>query len=97
MNSEAYSSFNGVTFDCRSKYTTGSTQNNKQRDKNPCYEWSSLTKVDISNKYTITERSNFNILQEICETHTPNDETEKFVTVNKEAAAECIPTKPRAK
>ena len=31
------------------------------------------------------------------ETHTPNDEYENFVNANIEAAAECIPTKQRAK
>ena len=37
-----------------------------------------------------------NSLQEISETHTPNDEYENFITTHMEAAAECILTKPRA-
>ena len=52
---------------------------------------------DISDKYTITLRNKFDALQEISETLTPNDEYETFVNACMEAAAECIPTKLRAK
>ena len=39
----------------------------------------------------------FETLQEKIEKGTPNDEYENFVNVHREAAAKCIPTKPRAK
>ena len=56
-----------------------------------------LNNRDISDKYTITLRNKFDGLQEISETVTPNDEYENFVNAHMEAAAECIPTKLRAK
>ena len=42
------------------------------------------------------KKNKFDILQEIFERHTPNDEEENFVTAHLEAATECIPTKLRA-
>ena len=53
--------------------------------------------IDISYKCTITLRNKFDALQEISETLTLNDEYENFVNTHMEAAAECIPTKQRAK
>ena len=52
---------------------------------------------DISDEYTITLRNKFDVLQEISGTFTPNDEYETFVNAHMEAAAECIPSKLRAK
>ena len=40
---------------------------------------------------------NFQRIQEKTETHIPNDKYENFVNAHLEAAAECIPTKHRAK
>ena len=45
----------------------------------------------------LTQRNKFDVLQEISETLNPNDEYENFVNAHLEAAAECIPTKQRAK
>ena len=45
----------------------------------------------------ITLRNKSNTLQEISETLTPNDKYENFINAHMEAAAECIPTKLRAK
>ena len=61
------------------------------------YDWSLLNNRDIRDKYPITLRNNFDALQEKSETKTPNDEYENFVNAHLEAAAECIPTKQRAK
>ena len=61
------------------------------------YDWPSLTNRDICNKYMVTVRNKFDSLQEISETYTPNDEYENFITAHVEAAAECIPIKPKAK
>ena len=45
----------------------------------------------------LTLRNKFNALQEITETPTLNDEYENYVNTHLEVAAECIPTKQRAK
>ena len=45
----------------------------------------------------LTLISKFDAHQEISETLTTNDEYEKFANTHLEAAAECIPTKQRAK
>ena len=42
-------------------------------------------------------RNRFETLQEKKEKDTPNDEYENFITAHLEAAAKCIPTKPRTK
>ena len=44
-----------------------------------------------------TVRNEFDTLQGISKTHTPNEEYENFVNAHTESAAEFIPTKPRAK
>ena len=72
-------------------------RNTTQTVKTTNYDWYSLNNWDISNKYTMTLRNKFNALQEIPKTLTPYEENEKFVHVHMEAAAECIPTKLRAK
>ena len=61
------------------------------------YDWFLLNNRDIRDKYTLTLRNKFDILQEKTETRTPNDEYENFVNAHLEAAAECIPTKQIAK
>ena len=61
------------------------------------YDWSLLNNRDIKDKYAFVLRNKFDALQEKTETRTPNDEYENFVNVHLEAAAECIPTKQRAK
>ena len=45
----------------------------------------------------ITLRNKFEALQELSKTLTPNDKYENFLNALMEAAAECIPTKLRAK
>ena len=45
----------------------------------------------------LTLRNKFDTLQDISETHALNDEYENFVYAYLEVAAECIPTKQRAK
>ena len=97
LNCEAFSSFGGVSSDHRfitTKILLILCRNKKETVK--ITHWSSLTNRDVRNKYMVTERNRFDTLQEIPETHTPNDEYENFVSVHMETA-ECIPTKPRAK
>ena len=56
-----------------------------------------LNNRDIKDKYALALINKFNALQEKIETHTSNDEYEKFIIAHLEATAECIPTKPRTK
>ena len=68
------------------------TSNQNHTMTGPC-----LTR-SISNKYMITLRNQFDVLQEISRALTLNDEYKNFVNGHMEAAAaECIPTKLRAK
>ena len=69
----------------------------KKQVKATYHDWSSFSNRNISHKYMVLKRNKFDILQEISETYTPNDECEHFVTAHIEATEECIPTKPRAK
>ena len=61
------------------------------------YDSSLLNNRDTRDKYALTVWNKFNALQEKSETHTPNGEHENFVNAHLEVAAECIPTKQRAK
>ena len=61
------------------------------------YDWTLLNKNDIRDKYVLELRNRFETLQEKTEKGTPNDEYENFVNAYLEAAANCIPTKPRTK
>ena len=73
-------------------------RNKKQAVKTIHYDWSSLTHIDIRNKYIVTVRNNLESLQETFKKDSPNEEYEKFIVhVEVAAAAECIATKPRAK
>ena len=56
-----------------------------------------LNNRDIRDKYVLELRHRFETLQEKTEKGTPNDEYENFVNAHLEAAAKCIPTKPRTK
>ena len=67
-------------------------------EQQPLYtDWSLLRNRNIRDKYALTLKNKFNALQEKTEKHAPNDEYENFVNAHLEAAAECIPTKQRAK
>ena len=70
LNYEAYSSFDVVSFNRR--IVTVNIQlklrrNKKQTVKTSHYEWSSLTKRDISNKYIVTIKKKFDALQVVSE------------------------------
>ena len=58
------------------------------------YDWSLLNNRDISNKYSITQRNEFDALPEISETLTPN---ENHVNDHMQAVVKYIQTKLRAK
>ena len=57
---------------------------------------SSLAYWNISNQYAVTVRKTFDSLQETSERYARNGEYENFITASMEAAATCIPIKPRA-
>ena len=100
MNCKAYSSFEGVSFDQQivpPKIRLSLYRNAAQTTTTAHYSWSLLNNKDISNKYTIALRNKFDTLQEISEKPIPNEEYENFVNTYREAAAECIATKLRAK
>ena len=100
MNCEAYSSFGGVSPDHRiitAKIRLSLRRNTTRTTTTVHYDRSLLNNRDIRDKYALTLRNKFDALQEKTETHTPNDEYENFVNAHLQAAAECIPTKQRAK
>ena len=79
------------------KIQLGLQRNAAQTTTTIHYDWFLLNNRDIRDKYTLTLSNKFNALQEIPEIPTPNDEYENFINAHLEAAAECIPTKQRAK
>ena len=100
LNYAAYSSFKGVSSDHRfvtAKIRLNLRRNAIQTTTSVHYDWSLLNNRDIKDKYTLTLRKKFDALQEILETPTPNDEYENVVNAHLDVAAECIPTKQRAK
>ena len=100
MNCEAYSSFEGVSSDHRivtAKVRLSLRKNATRKATTKHYDWALLNNRDIRDKYALELRNRFEALQEKAEKGTPNDEYENFVEAHLEAAAKCIPTKPRTK
>ena len=100
LNCEAYSSFEGVSFDHRSimvKIRLSLRKNATRKTTTIHYDWSLFNNMDIRDKYALALRNKFDALQEKTETHTPNKEYENFANAHLEAAAECVPTKQRTK
>ena len=79
------------------KNTTKPTKNATWTAITKHYDWALLNNRDIRDKYVLELRNWFETLQEKTEKVTPNDEYENFVSAHLEAAAKCIPTKPRTK
>ena len=100
MNCEAYSSFEGVSTDHQIvtvKIRLSLRKNAKRTATTKHYDWALLNNRDIRHKYVLELRNRYETLQERMEKSTPNDEYENFVKAHLEAAAKCIPTKPRTK
>ena len=100
LNCEAYSWFEGVSFDHRSvtaKIRLGQRKNVTRTTTTVHYDWALLNNRDIRDKYALALRNKFEALQEKTETHTRNDEYENLVYTHLKAAAEYIPTKQRTK
>ena len=98
MNCEAYSSFEGVSSDPRrvtAKIRLSLRKNATQTATTNYYDWALLNNRVIGDKYVLELGNRFETLQEKTEMGTPNDEYENFVNAHLEAAAKCIPTKPR--
>ena len=95
LNSEKYSSFEGVPPDHRivlAKIHSFILFRNKKTNCPNHMLSRVLTSRGINNKYMVIIRNKFDTLQEISERHTPKDKYENFVTTRKEVATECIPT-----
>ena len=100
MNCEAYSSFESVSSDPRivtAKIRLSLWKNATRTNTTKHYDWTLINNRDIRDKYVLELANRFDALQEKTEKRTPNDEYENFVNANLEAAAKCIPTKPRTK
>ena len=100
MNCEAYSSFEGVSSDHRivtAKIRLSLRKNATRTANTKHYDWALLNNRDIRDKYVLELRNRFEKLQEKTEKGTPNAKYENFVNAHLEAAANCIPTKPRTK
>ena len=98
-NSEAYSSFEGVSSNHRivtAKIRLSLRKNATRTATTKHYDWVLLNR-DIRDKYELELRNRFETLQEKTEKGTPNDEYENSVNAHLEAAAKCIPTKPKTK
>ena len=99
MNCEAYSSFEGVSSDHRivtAKLRLSLRKNATRTATTKHYDWALLNNRDIRDKYVLELRNRFETLQDR-KKGTPNDEYENFIDAHLEAAAKCIPTKPRTK
>ena len=100
MNCEAYSSFEGVSSDhwiVTAKIRLSLRKNATRTATAKHYYWALLNNRDIRDKYLLEVSKRFETLQEKTKKGTPNDEYENFVNTHIEAAAKCIPTKPRTK
>ena len=98
MNCEAYSSFEGVSSDHRiltAKIRLSLRKKATRTATTKRYDWALLNNRDIRDKYVLELRNRFETLQEKTEKATSNDEYDNFV--HTQAAAKCIPTKPRTK
>ena len=92
MNCEAYSSFMEASSVAKSFWWRFSLCSNKTGTVK-----ASLIDSDIRNHSTVIMSNKFDTHQDTSERHSSNEEYENFVTTHKEAAFECITTKPRAK
>ena len=100
INCGAFSSFEGVSSDHRivtAKIRLTLRKNATRTATTKHYDWALLNNRDIRDKYVVELRNRFETLKEKTEKGTPNDEYENFVHAHREAAAKCIPTKPRTK
>ena len=76
LNSEAYSTFKGVSSDHRIvtiKIRLSLRANKRKANSQPRYDWSVLlNNKDIQNQYTITVKNRFESLQQEAEDNRPN-------------------------
>ena len=100
MNCEAYFSFEGASSDHRivtAKLRLSLRKNATRTATTKHYDWALYNNRDIRDKYVLELRNRFEALQEKTGKGTPNDEYKNFVNAHLEAAATCIPAKPRTK
>ncbi|XP_063587867.1 uncharacterized protein LOC134765253 [Penaeus indicus] len=98
-NCEAYSSFEGVSSDHRivsCKIQLSLRANKRKTSKIPRCDWTQfMCNTNIQDKYTVTVRNRFQILQTDNNNNDPNETYMNFVKAHKQAAQECIPLKPK--
>ena len=100
MNCKAYSSFEGVSSDHQivtAKIRISLRKNDTRTATTKHYDWALLNNRGIRDKYVLELRNRFETLQEKTVKGTPKHGYENFINVHLEAAAKCIPTKPRTK
>ena len=78
------------------KNTTNPTKNTTRTATTKHYDWALLNNRDIRDRYVVELRNRFETFQKT-EKGTPNEEYENFIYTHIEAAAKCIPIKPRTK
>ena len=99
MNCEAYSSFESVSSShwiVTAKIWLSLRKTATRTATTKHYDWALHNNRDIRDEYVLELRNRFETLQKT-EIRTPNDEYENFINAHLKAAANCIPTKPRAK
>ena len=85
VNCEAYSSFEGVSSDHRNvtaKIILNLRKTATRITTTIHYDWALINIKDIKNKYVVALKNKFDALQEMTETHTPNDNYENFVNAH---------------
>ena len=101
LNCVAYNTFVGVKSDHRivtAKIRLSLRANIKKSSNTVHYDWSTLaTNADIQQQFTVSVRNKYNALCLETDTNSPNTMYNNLVLSNENAAAECIPLKPKLK
>ena len=96
MNCVAHSTFEVITSDSwivSAKIHQRQRRNKRHTVKASQYNWFLLANYNFGSPCKVTVKNKLDILQEIYERNTPNDEYENFVNTQIKATAECIKKK----
>ena len=101
LNCEAYNTFVGVKSDHRivtAKVRLSLRKNIKKTSIPTHYDWSTIaTNEDIRYRFTVSVRNKYEALCLETNTNSPNIKYNNLVLSNEQAAADCIPLKPKIK
>ena len=89
--------FRGCVLRSPNSHGKNTTKPTKKRARAATTKHFDKALLNNRDKYVLELRNRFETLQEKTEKGTPNDEYENLVNAHLEAAAKCIPTKPRTK